>query len=429
MAGSDGGIYPRGFSPTATWPWPLTKARDLVVLNYGKALQDGERRPGTIPVYGTNGRCGWHDTPLADGPGVILGRKGQGPLGVEWCDGGYWVIDTAYFVTTRTPQIDLKYFYYLVKYVGLNHLKDGTSNPSLSRNTFADLLLPTPPLSTQRAIAHILGTLDDKIDLNRRMNETLEAMARALFRSWFVDFDPVRAKAEGRDPCLAKPLADVFPDGFECSDGTEVPFGWRRAPLGDWVRALSGGTPSKKEASLWGGSIPWISPKVMSSIHAVKAEHHVFKVAIGNGTQLAPKGSTLVMVRGMGLHQQVRVSQARRSVAFNQDVKALVGTAIESVLLLWGLLDAQEYLLGRVESSGHGTGVLPTGVLLGYPITMPTPDCQARLAPAFDRMNDRIAACAGESETLGSIRDTLLPGLVSGEVRVRQAEKIVETAL
>ena len=84
-----------------------------------------------------------------------------------------------------------------------------------------------PPLPEQRAIAHILGTLDDKIELNRRMNETLEAMARALFKSWFVDFDPVRAKAEGRDPGLPQPIADLFPDRFEDSELGEIPAGWK----------------------------------------------------------------------------------------------------------------------------------------------------------------------------------------------------------
>ena len=112
------------------------------------------------------------------------------------------------------PDVNLKYAYFLIKFVGLNHLKDGTSNPTLSRDAFGAQALPLPPLAEQRAIAHILGTLDDKIELNRRMNETLEAMARALFKSWFVDFDPVRAKAEGRDPGLPKPLADLFPDSL-----------------------------------------------------------------------------------------------------------------------------------------------------------------------------------------------------------------------
>ena len=94
--------------------------------------------------------------------------------------------------------------------------------------------LRIPPLPEQRAIAHILGTLDDKIELNRRMNETLEAMARALFKSWFVDFDPVRAKAEGRDPGLPQPLADLFPDRFEDSELGEIPEGWE---VKTWARS------------------------------------------------------------------------------------------------------------------------------------------------------------------------------------------------
>jgi type I restriction enzyme S subunit len=87
--------------------------------------------------------------------------------------------------------------------------------------------IPLPPLPEQRAIAHILGTLDDKIELNRKMNETLDAIARAIFKSWFIDFAPVRAKAEGRDPGLPKEIADLFPDSFEDSELGEIPRGWR----------------------------------------------------------------------------------------------------------------------------------------------------------------------------------------------------------
>jgi len=106
-------------------------------------------------------------------------------------------------------------------------MDSGSAIPSTSREAFYSLPVRVPPLSEQRAIAYILGTLDDKIGLNRRMNETLEAMARALFRSWFVDFDPVRAKAEGRDPGLPKPIADLFPNSFEDSELGQIPKGWQ----------------------------------------------------------------------------------------------------------------------------------------------------------------------------------------------------------
>ena len=102
------------------------------------------------------------------------------------------------------------------------------------------MLMQLPPLPEQRAIAHILGTLDDKIELNRRMNETLEAMARALFKSWFVDFDPVRAKAQGRDPGPPPALAALFPDSFEDSELGEIPKGWEVRSLDAIANFLNG---------------------------------------------------------------------------------------------------------------------------------------------------------------------------------------------
>jgi type I restriction enzyme S subunit len=251
----DVGIFPRGFSTDADFKWPLVPAGKLVELAYGDGLTEKNRRPGLIPVYGTNGRCGWHDTGLAKGPGVILGRKGMGPLGVEWCERDFWVIDTAYFVRPLTSDLDLKYFYYLVKYIGLNHLKDGTSNPSLTRDTFKLLLLPLPPRDIQTRIQAILSEFDDKIELNRRMNETLEALARRLFKSWFVDFDPVHAKATVRRqhpdwpndrvsraalPNLAPQIAELFPDAFEDSTLGPVPKGWKVGKLLDHTEATKG---------------------------------------------------------------------------------------------------------------------------------------------------------------------------------------------
>lgn len=236
------GIFPRGFSPDAALRWPLVPAGEIVDLIYGDGLTEKKRTPGPIPVYGTNGRCGWHDTPLTKGPGVILGRKGMGPLGVEWCESDFWVIDTAYYVRPKTEQLDLKYFYYLVKYIGLNHLKDGTSNPSLTRDTFRLLLLPIPPRATQNRVQNILTEFDDKIELNRRMNESLESLARRLFKSWFVDFDPVHAKAAVRRqhpqwdnprlsrealPNLDPKIAELIPDGFEESTLGPIPKGWK----------------------------------------------------------------------------------------------------------------------------------------------------------------------------------------------------------
>ena len=305
----------------------------------------------------------------------------------------------------------------------------GAVMPNLNSEVLARTPLVLPPLSEQRAIAHVLGPLDDKIALLRAMNQTLEETCRTLFRSWFVDFDPVRAKAAGRKSSgMSAEIAKLFPDELVDSKGGEIPKGWTRAPLGEWATALSGGTPSMADATLWGGDFPWISPKVMTELHADEAEQYVTTAAIGNGTRLAPAGATLVMVRGMGLHKEVRVSQARRDVSFNQDVKALVSQAIEPPLLFFAMLDAQAYLLKKVESSGHGTGKLPSDVLMGLPITMPLIEIQKKLAPTFDTMNARIASSREEARTLAHARDELLPKLLSGALRIPDPERFLQEA-
>lgn len=298
----------------------------------------------------------------------------------------------------------------------------GTTNLSLSREDFLNYPVPEPT-PARTALVRLLDDLERKTALNRKTGETLEAMARALFKSWFLDFDPVRAKMKGRRPeGMDAEMAALFPNAFEESEFGEVPAGWRAAPLVDWVTALSGGTPAKSDETLWSGDIPWISPKVMTSIHADDADDFVTRKAIGNGTRLVPAGSTLVMVRGMGLHQKVRVSQARAAVTFNQDVKALVPNGIESSLLLFALLNGQASLLSQVESSGHGTGRLPSDILLAHRIAMPSGIAQRALAAYFDAVNDRIASARAETRTLAELRDHLLPKLMSGELRMRAAE-------
>ena len=126
----------------------------------------------------------------------------------------------------------------------LQALATGTTVVGIKQSALRKIKLSFPDLSRQKAIAHILGTLDDKIELNRKTNETLEAMAKALFKSWFVDFDPVRAKAEGRPTGLPDEISDLFPDSFEDSELGEIPSGWMTASLRDFI-ALDSGLPYK----------------------------------------------------------------------------------------------------------------------------------------------------------------------------------------
>ena len=145
-------------------------------------------------------------------------------------------------------QADYRYLFYQLLHARprIKSLSTGAAQQNLSGRLIKSLKFSFPCLAEQRAIGHILGTLDDKIELNRRMNGTLEAIARALFKSWFVDFDPVRAKVEGRDLGLPPDIADLFPDRLVDSEMGEIPLGWEVSQIGEEVDAVGGSTLARR---------------------------------------------------------------------------------------------------------------------------------------------------------------------------------------
>ena len=172
--------------------WKEERWGDLATLEYGRALRGYDTSQGAFRVFGTNGPIGWHDEALYAHPSVIVGRKGA-YRGIHYSAEPFFVIDTAFYLKPKV-EMDVRWAYYELLTQDIDLMDSGSAIPSTSREEFYSLPVLVPPLPEQRAIAHVLGTLDDKIELNRRMNETLEAMAHALFKSWFIDFDPVRAK-------------------------------------------------------------------------------------------------------------------------------------------------------------------------------------------------------------------------------------------
>jgi type I restriction enzyme S subunit len=280
----------------------------------------------------------------------------------------------------------------------------GSVQQNLNITSVHGLDIPVPPLPEQRTIVHILGMLDDKIELNRRMNETLETMARALFKSWFVDFDPVRAKAEGRDPGLPQPLAALFPDRFEDSELGEIPAGWKVGRFED-VLVLQRGfdLPATARTS---GPYPVIAASGPNGMH------------------------NQFMVRGPG------VTTGRSGVLGN------VFYVHEDFWPLNTSLWVKEFkhltpvyafhLLRRLDfgafNAGSAVPTLNRNHVHNLPILMPPMD----LILAFDTtvvpMMNRQKASAQESLTLTALRDTLLPKLISGELRVKDAERFIGRA-
>ena len=200
-----------------------------------------DRRAGHYPYYGASGVVDHVDDYLFDGEYLLIAEDGENlrtrntPIAFL-VNGKFWVNNHAHIVRGN-HKANTRYLMYALSELDISGYLTGSTMPKLTQGNMNRISLLTPPLPEQRAIAHILGTLDDKIELNRRMNETLEEMARALFKSWFVDFDPVRAKMDGRWrrgeslPGLPAEYYDLFPDRLVDSELGEIPVEWQRQSI------------------------------------------------------------------------------------------------------------------------------------------------------------------------------------------------------
>ena len=292
-----------------------------------------------------------------------------------------------------------------------------------------------PPISEQNAIAHILGALDDKIELNRRMNETLEAMARALFKSWFVDFDPVRAKAGGIEPSLPTSVAHLFPNSFQKVQGENIPHGWRPSCLGHEVTRLGGSIQtgpfgSQLHASDYSESgVPVIMPQDLTRRHVSTVK--IARTSEVNAERLArhrvAPGDIIYSRRGnVELHALI----GKREAGWLCGTGCLLvrlGTKFPSPLFASFALDRPECRAWIVQ---HAIGAtmpnLNTGILNRVPILMPCDAILAAFEETLQPFAQRVVANEEQVALLSSLRDTLLPKLISGELRVKAAEKLVE---
>lgn len=287
------------------------------------------------------------------------------------------------------------------------------------------LPIPDLPLSEQRAIAATLGSLDDKIELNRKMNATLEAMARALFRDWFVDFGPTRAKLEGRAPYLSPDLWSLFPDRL---DDEGKPERWEVSTIGDEVRVVGGSTPSTKEPDLWDGGINWATPKDLSNLAApvlretsrTITEAGLAKISSG----LLPVGALLLSSRAPIGYLAI----AEVPVAINQGFIGMICDKRVSNVFAWlWTLENMEAILAKANGSTFQE--ISKGNFRPIPVVVPS-EPELRAFDAISKpLYDRIAKNERESRTLAQTRDLLLPRLMSGDLRVAEAERVVEAAL
>jgi type I restriction enzyme S subunit len=395
--------------------WTPTTVGSFCPFTYGKGLPEKKRNTnGNINVYGSNGPVGVHDQPLVDEPGIVIGRKGTVGA-VHFASEPFWPIDTTFYVVSEADR-DLKYTYYLLKSIGLENMNADSAVPGLNRDAAHARQILIPEYDEQRAIAHILGSLDNKIELNRRMNTALEAMARAIFKSWLVDFDPVRAKAEGRDPCLPNEIAALFPDSFQDSDLGEIPKGWEPSSIGSEFNLTMGQSPPGKTYNKIGDGLPFFQGRRDFGFRF--PTNRVYCTA---PKRLADHGDTLVSVRApVG---DINMAMARccvgRGVA---GIRHKSGSRSYTYYAMHTLSDR----FARFEAEGTVFGAINKNQFEGLRWPSPLGDLINEFEKTIFPLDERIEKNTKETVTLASLRDTLLPKLLSGELRVPDAEKFLE---
>ena len=395
--------------------WQDVTLGEFVTLQRGHDLPEQDRRPGSVPVAGSFGLTGHHDVARAPGPGVTVGRSGASFGVVNYYPTDYWPLNTALYVVDFHGN-DQRFAYYFLQGIDLKRYNSGSAQPSLNRNYIHPIPVRVPPLPEQRAIAHILGTLDDNIELNRRINETLEAMARAIFKSWFVDFDPVRARAEGRQPPgMDAATAALFPDSFQDSELGKIPRGWGVRKLADVAEILMGASPKGDTYNEHGAGVPLINgPVQFGDMFPVREKWTT------SPTRLSQRHDLILCVRGSTTGRRV-VSDGEYclgrgvcAVRARDGHQAFVDITVDCEL---------PRMLERTTGSVFPN--LSSDDIRTFPVVMPPTDLLHRFRDVVEPLRSRLRANVAEAGSLAATRDALLPRLLSGEVRVKDAERFV----
>ncbi len=295
----------------------------------------------------------------------------------------------------------------------LTRIASGTTITNLSQGTLASLPISLPPLFEQQAVVNILGSLDDKIELNRKMNETLEEMARAIFKSWFVDFDPVHAKAEGRDASVPPEIADLFPDSFEDSDLGEIPKGWREGTLSDLAELnpenwSKGKRPTVIEYVDLSGT-KWGNIDSVSTYAEMDAPSRAQRVLRQGDTIIGtvrPGNGSYALVSDPGLTGSTGFAVLRPRQSDFTEFTYLAASSRRNIDRLSRLADGAAYPAVRPD------------VVANTEIVVPSEDILACFSDSVVTLFARAAMSKRESKTLISLRDSLLPELLSGKLKV-----------
>jgi type I restriction enzyme S subunit len=392
-------------------------------------VKGADRKPGPYPYYGASGVVDHVDGFLFEGEHLLIAEDGenlrtrQTPVAFI-AKGKFWVNNHAHIVRGN-GRATTRFLCYALSQADINGYLSGSTMPKLTQGNMNRIQILTPPRPLQDAIARILGALDDKIELNRRMNETLESMARAIFKSWFVDFDPVRAKMDGQQPAGMNPeTAALFPDSFEEQDGEMVPKGWEVGSLSQiadlQTKSVSPGSEPLREWEHY--SIPAFDDGKQPARELgseIKSNKYVVPANCILVSKLNPRFPRIWFPDIDDADASICSTEFMPFVPRKPEWRSFLHETV------WSDSFQTEIQSRATGSTGSRQRVKPKEVA-ELPIVIPSVSATDALAQLTSPLHIRQLANIRASQTLADLRDTLLPKLLSGELRVPEAEKQVE---
>ena len=383
--------------------WRETTLGEVIELKRGYDLPKRKRVSGSVPLISSSGTSDYHAEAKVMGPGVVTGRYGT--LGqVYYIQDDFWPLNTTLYVRDFKGN-NPRFISYLLRSIDFFAYSDKAAVPGVNRNHLHTAPVRIPPLDEQRRIAHILGTLDDKIELNRRMSQTLEAMAQALFKSWFVDFDPVRAKAEGRPTGLPPEIDTLFPDSFQDSELGEIPEGWQGGCLGDVAKEMRRPVKPAGIAS----STPYISLAHMPQ-RSIALTQWDTADGLESGKSAFKRGEILFGKLRPYFH---KVGIAPVDGVCSTDIVVAAPKSSKWFGFILGTM-ASVAFVDYTDAGSTGTRMPRTSWqrMTQYKLALPSHDVATAFTAAIRPSIENIFLTTHNSRNIGSMRDTLMHVLV-----------------
>ena len=380
-----------------------------------------------IPVYGGNGILGYTNKISHSRDVSLITCRGSKCGLMQWVKAPIWLSNNAMSCDT-SHSVENRMLHYLFLNSTFDDVTTGSAQPQITIGHLSKKIFIVPEKMYWAKIVHILQSFDDRIDLLKRTNQTLEAIAQTIFKSWFVNFDPVHAKQQGLACAgIDAETAELFPNSFEDSELGQIPKGWEVLSFDKTIHVTGGGTPKTSNPDNWTGDIPWYSvvdAPQKGELFVIDTQKHITENAIKNSsTRLLPKGTTIISARGtVGKLAIVGVE-----MAMNQSCYALRGNYEDSYFTYF----STERLIETLKQSAHGSvfDTITTDTFKQIHVIYPDQKIVKAFEGVVGPLLEKIRQNVILAKTLSRIRDTLLPRLISGKLDVSAIEtQFEETA-